>query len=468
MPRWIQALVLCASLFPAGRACAADGQQISVRLRGECDALLRMGVQKPYGLAWPAPDGHELTVARGAHLVSMDVHSTPTAGLVLLWAGEALDEERYLTAAHQAARGVAASLQPNGRVPNRAVFDTRPRSRDGTTTAFADRSATYAGLALMLAVIDEGKDDAVIRSAATRAATFLTQQQTGTGAWAVSMTQDSEADDSVPARQVPLQTTDYRDATFAVLYAYEVLGSVPLRKSVEAAAKQLIVMRITRSESASGLWHGPHTLAAHPLPLPDGGFAVDALASRHALHTLFAVHLVLDGETTQLAIEESANRLVALRYENDRWDRLYPFNGGEVRKKPEGPDPGPLFHDPNAPAVPHGEFGIPPLLIGIGQVQQFGRAGYLARLSKHLTPRQHLAQMLVGLDDAALLLKLPTTAAEAKAYAEAHREEWEAMDAAGVVDVKTRVRRIHTLLIRRNVQRLLEAPPAAASVNPGN
>jgi hypothetical protein len=456
MPRRIQALVLCASFFLAAGARAADERQVSARLRGACDALLRMAVRKPYGLAWPAPDGHELNLPRGAHLVSMEPHSTPAAGLVLLWAGKALGEERYETAAHQAARGVAASLLPNGRVPDRAVFDTRARPRDGASSAFADRAATYAGLALMLAVVDEGKDDSLVRSAATRAATFLTQQQTGTGAWAVSDAGEPGDDDSGSARQIPLHEADYRDATLAVLYAYEVLGSVPLRKSVEAAVKQLMSMRVGRSESAGALWHGAYTLAGQPLQLAGGGLAVDTLASRHALHALFAVHVILGGEGTQLAIEESANRLVALRYENDGWDRFYPLNDGEVRKKPKGPDRGPVFRDANAPAESHGEFDIPPLLVAIGQMQQLGRAKYLDRLSQHLTPRQHLAQTLVGLDDSPLLLKLPTTAAEAKAYAEAHREEWAAMDAGGVADVKTRVGRIRALLVRLKVERLVK------------
>lgn len=451
MARRIQALVIVLLVLPCSAAANADEKELTARLRAECDALLRMAVQKPYGLAWPAPDGQEITIPRGAHLVSLDPLSTPSAGLVLLWAGKVLEEERYLTAAQQAARGVAASLQPNGRVPSRAVFDTRSRPRDGASTALPDRRATYAGLALMLTVVQHAKDDSLVRSAAMRAATFLTQEQTGSGAWALSI---PDAGDS-PARQIPLHETDYRDATLAVLHAYEVLGSVPLRKSVEAAAKQLMEMRITRSRSAAGLWQGSYSLAAQPMPVAGGGFAVDSVASRNALHTLFAVQLILGSdEAAQLVIEESANRLVTLRYGDDTWDRLYPLADGEVQKKGGGPDHGPVFHDPNAPAQPHGDFGIPPLLLSIGQVQQKGRAAYLAPLCKYLTPGEHIALSLCGLNDSPLLLTIPTTPEEAKAYAAARREEWDALDSPGVADARTRIRRIHALLIRRIVEEL--------------
>jgi hypothetical protein len=158
---------------------------------------------------------------------------------------------------------------------------------------------------------------------------------------------------------------------------------------------------------------------------------------------------------------------VALRYDNGQWDRLYPLEDNEVRKKPGGPDPGPPFANPDAPAQPHGDFGIPPLLNAVGQMQQKGRAAYLERLSKHLTPKQHLAQALCGLRDSPLLLTLPTTAEEAKAYAAAHHEEWAALDSPSVANVHTRIRRVHALLIRRHVQRLLNPHPAAAAAAPG-
>src|SRR5688500_12702510 len=303
MARRIQALVMVLLVLPCFAAANADEKELTARLRAECDALLRMAVQKPYGIAWPASDGQDVTIPRGAHLVSLDPLATPSAGLVLLWAGKVLEEERYLTAAQQAGRGIAASLQPNGRVPSRAVFDTRSRPRDGASTALPDRKATYAGLALMLTVVQQAKDDSLVRSAAMRAATFLTQEQTGSGAWAVSI---ADAGGDSPGKQIPLHETDYRDATLAVLYAYEVLGSVPLRKSVEAAVKQLMEMRITRSRSAAGLWQGSYSLAAQPMPVAGGGFAVDSVASRNALHTLFAVQLILGSdEATQLVIEES-------------------------------------------------------------------------------------------------------------------------------------------------------------------
>lgn len=444
-----------------------DGE-LAARLRAECDALLRMAVQKRYGLAWPAPDGGGITLPRGANLVSMDPLSTPSAGLVLLWAGKSLGDERYLTAAHQVARGIAASLHHSGRVPARVVFDTRPRPRDGAAVAFPDRAPTYAGLALMLTAVDQGNDDALVRSAATRAATFLTRQQAATGLWPVLVSENAEANDSAADRQVPLTDTDYRDATLAVLYAYEVLGTVPLRKSVESAVEQLLEMRITRSRSAAGLWHGAYTIAGQPLPRENGAFAVDTLASRNALHTLFAVHVTLGGDATQAAIEEAANRLVALRYANGEWDRVYPLTNDEVIKKPDGPDSGPVFADPAAPPKSHGDFGIPPLLTAIGQMQQLGRAAYLNQLAKRLPHKQDLAQTLCGLGASPLLPNLPATREEAQAYADAHREQWKALDSSGVAGVETRIRRIHTLLIRRHVERLLAAdgggaPSAAAS-----
>jgi hypothetical protein len=120
-----------------------------------------------------------------------------------------------------------------------------------------------------------------------------------------------------------------------------------------------------------------------------------------------------------------------------------------------------VFADPTAPPKPHGAFGIPPLLAAVGKLQEVGRANYINQLARHLNPRQHLAQTLCGLSDSPLMLDLPTTREEAQTYAEAHREQWKALDSGGVANVETRIRRIHALLIRRHVEKLLAASPGA-------
>ena len=474
MPRWIQAFASCLLLFARANAFAdppADDQELTARLRAECDALLRVAVVKPYGTAWPAPDGDQSTLPRGANLVSLDPLSTPSVGLMLLWAGRSLGEEKYVHAAHHAARGIAVSLQHSGRVPSRVVFDTSVRPRDTGGGAFPDRAPTYAGLALMLSVVDDGAENTLVRSAAARASTFLTRQQTGSGAWAVVVSKegdDEKEKDSATNRQIPLHTTDYRDGTLALLYAYEVLGDVPLRKAVESAIDQLIKLRITRSKSATGLWHGAYNLSNQPLPGDGETYAVDSLATRHALQTLFAVHVVLGGDSTITAIEETANQLVALRYPQGQWDRHYPMTKDEVRKKETGPDQGSTFANPAEPAQLHGDFGLPPLLNAIGKLQQSGRAKYLEQSAKALSHKQQLALTLCGLSDSPLTPDLPTTREEAKAYSEANRERWDRLDSGGVADTETRVRRIHALLIRRHVNKLFTPPPAAAPDNPGN
>src|ERR1700748_2892813 len=95
------ALIILLSFSSAFAAPSRYAQQ----LRHECDALVQSATHRPYGWAWDviAPTSS----SSAPRHVTLQPLGTPTAGLLLLWSGEFLDEPKFADAAAQAARGIS-------------------------------------------------------------------------------------------------------------------------------------------------------------------------------------------------------------------------------------------------------------------------------------------------------------------------------------------------------------------------
>src|SRR5947207_1345436 len=92
--------ICVATMLLAHVVGAQDGAR---ELRAECEGLIRDAVKRPYGWGWAASG----EVEKGKTVV-VDVRGSAAAGLLLWRAGEVLKEPKFLEAARQVGRGLAA------------------------------------------------------------------------------------------------------------------------------------------------------------------------------------------------------------------------------------------------------------------------------------------------------------------------------------------------------------------------
>ncbi|HWP40992.1 MAG TPA: hypothetical protein VNL70_08700, partial [Tepidisphaeraceae bacterium] len=240
---WLWCCLLCAAAWVVGGDLAAAQGRYARQLAAECDALLADAVRRPYGWAWDtaalAPAGRAATPPRS---VSMQPLATPAAGLVLLYAGQLLDEPRYRQAALQAARGLAAAQTDRGQIPRRAIFGSTASGQD-EPALIPDRGATRAGVALMLMVIDstEPKPEALTRPA-IRAARWLESQQARDGGWHIADPPDARPGHA--KRLIRLDDPDYRDSTYALLLSADITADRMTWHAAEQALQKLLSLRL--------------------------------------------------------------------------------------------------------------------------------------------------------------------------------------------------------------------------------
>jgi hypothetical protein len=452
--RCLQALFLANLLIVGLSVVHADSTAPTSRPVADCDALLQTAVRRPYGWAWPARGPADIKLPRGSVLV--DPKASSTAALLLYCTGQQLHKEDYLQAACQIARGIDAVQQLNGRIPSRAVFGTSAVPRD-TGGPIPDRSATCAALGLLLTLADDPTiKDELIRRTATRAANWLVHQQTSTGAWVVAggspeaagvPTGDSERRPVGDQRLICLDSPDYRNSTFALLYAYEVLQDASFRRVAEKAVDRLIALRIDNPKNACGLWRSAYDLRDQSTERAAKGpvSPIDLLASRYALQTLIGSYTTLGRESTSAAIQVSAQTLESLEQLRQKTSIHYRYYSLDQEKlTPVMGSPIPAY----GPAPQEAE--ISDVLLAAADLKRLGRVAYQDQLDTSCNLKHRLALAICELSDDPPILFLPMDRLPLNDPVLKNSELSDPPQSPSPDDLSTRVRRIWIELLRLN------------------
>jgi hypothetical protein len=446
--RIVQAVIGSVVLvFAIGPSRASADGLYAQQLRRECDELLELAVKRQYGLAW-TPDLRVDPKQRKPE-VEMDAPGSAGAGLVLLWAGDLLKEPRYVEAGVLVARGVAAAQTSNGNIPSRPQFGPTPGARREPPTAVPDRSATRAGLVLMLgaAGADPQRDDMLHRSA-RRAAQWLARQQTRDGAWPTTAPAGAEMHEH--RRLIRLDTSDARDTTFALLLAADALDDPLLSRAARQSVDKLISLRLAGPQRVENLWSTFYQLnGAAEDGLADWPPGADVLASRRAMEVLIAASLLLQHESAQPVAREAAAALSALRAEEGTWRRLYPLNEAHVGDNSIFGAPG---TQPSDELWTSGTFSIEPVLRAVDWLNRNGPLQLADHLASGPPLQERLAAAACGLHDEPLYMDWPGEAAQVDSFVKAHELRWRLVEGVPPEDLRGRLRRIYALLLRARVE----------------
>jgi hypothetical protein len=474
------ALILMLIATTAGAQAPARGP-FAQQFAAECDALIDVAIVRPYGIAWDTsrligPD-ERATPARAPRHVTMEPLGTPTAGWMLLMAGEVLNEPKYRQAAMDAARGVAAAQATTGKISPHVMFGPAAGGRDDPQ-AVPERAATRASLAFLLALIDaqESKPETVTRTA-QRSAQWLVRQQTGDGAWPSDFEPDPKKRQNL--RIIRLDDRDYRDSTYAMLLASATMDDRAMSRSATQAVQKLVSLRLG-AQSSSGLLErdigaeepaddiprkiAPLWTTAYRLngsvdeKLADFPVGGDIRSSKYALQTILGAYLLTGERQLGPTMDMAAESLGALADQEGKWKRIY------LAQPSTAPASQPGFFDPQ-PVIPsHIEANeLAPTLKAVRQLKAVGRERYQRMLGAGFTVRQHLAATVLGLMNDPLTLELPVSRDEIHAYLTAHREEFAQLSNPMPSDTASRLRRLWLLMIRT---RLEQSTASASTTSP--
>jgi hypothetical protein len=410
------------------------------QLRTECDALVQSAVKRGYGWGWD-PELRGTDPKRPtSRPVSMEPLGTPAAALLLLWAGQMLDEPKFVDAAIQAARGIATAQLPAGKIPVMPTFAATAGGRD-EPAIIPDRASTRAALGLLLSILDDPakpRDERLDR-AARRAAQWMLNQQTDIGGWPSIHPPDAPAKDAI--RILRLDRADYRDSCLAMLMGGEVLqDKLVLRANEKMMSHLLSLRRDEPGTVGNSLWYTAYKPNGAPAPaIVDAPAGPDVLASRYAMQVLFASYLLSEQNEQRMALDTAALTLGGLRRANAAWDRY-----------PEHPEIAPpVMGETNLSA-----YGLPELLTATNQLKTIGRQRYLEQLASNFTAKQHIAQVLVGLSDDPFTLDMPTSPEQVNGYLERHAAEWRTLNDPTPQTLEGRVKRLWVVLVRAKVEKL--------------
>lgn len=307
---------------PARAQSTGHGSQA---VRNRCNALIDQAAKRHYGWAW-MEQGDPDPRRRAAEEVSFRPQLTPSNGLVLYLAGRRLHEPRYVEAAGHVANGIMAAQDRSGRIPAVAIFGRTARGKMQRERV-PDRASTCASAALLLTLIEDPtfRSERMVRSA-ERAVNWLLKQQTDQGGWPVAHPPEASFDES--RRLMRLSTPEYRDATFAMLLAQEVLQDRDFRLAAVDALDQLLRLRMSEpGRRGRWLWSTFYSASGQPEREVDGWpYGADMLASRYALETLLAGHRVLNHAEHRTGLAESVAAAVELRDEQGNWRRVISFD----------------------------------------------------------------------------------------------------------------------------------------------
>jgi len=442
----------------ASRCVIADPGRYAQQLRQECDALVQSATRRPYGWGWdiiPPPNA-----GSAPRHVTLQPLGTPTAGILLLWSGEFLNEPKFNDAALQAMRAIAAAQASTGMIPQHAIFGAAASGRT-EPRAVPDRSATCAGLALMLSILDaEQPKPQSATHAAQRAVYWLMKQQMEDGAWPAAYPSDAIGNDAV--RLIRMDDGSYRDSTYAMLLAADVLDDAQLSRSAEKSIVKLLSLRAALQQATTqptqapppNLWSSAYRLNGTIDPtLHDFPAGADALASRCAMQTLLAAYLMSGEKEAGIALDSSSQALLDLRSPDGTWQRIYLLQTPTTA--PTTNNAG-TFDAPTTNPTPWtiGTFDLPPTLDAVTQLKIVGREKYAAMLAAQFTPRQRLAAALCGLSDNPLTLDLPVSSSEVEQYLQKHQTDFATLENPLPDDLPGRLKRLWLLLIRAKLEQM--------------
>jgi hypothetical protein len=433
-------LLLTILLVSSFSSDAFADNRYATELREECQSLIDSAVRRPFGWGWdPALRGGDLKRPT-SRPVSMEALGTPAAAMVLLWAGDFLEQPKFIDAATSAARGIAAAQMPSGKIPVMPIFTASAGGRD-EPAVIPDRASTRAGLALLLMLRDEPnlERDERLDRAAHRAVQWMLAQQTDIGGWPSAYPPDADARDAV--RVLRLDGPDYRDSCLAMLLAGSMLDDKQLTRANEKMMAHLLLLRRDDpAQPGNGLWYTAYKPSGAPSPATiDAPGGPDLLASRFAMQTLLGSYLLNGDKSHGMTLDTAALSIPALRRPDKKWDR-YP----EHREKAV----------PITGLTNIGTHGLPELLAATTQLRTIGRQRYIDLLGAHFTVKQHIAAALVGLNDNPLTLDLPVSQQEVQPFVDRHAEMFRLLDGPLPETLPERVKRLWALLIRARLERL--------------
>jgi hypothetical protein len=353
---------------------------------------------------------------------------------------------------------VAAAQQPSGKFPSRALFNATSASSKEAPAPLPDRASTRAALALLLSLAEEPNNQPeVINRAASRGAVWLAKQRAESGAFPILHPPGAPVADAT--RIVRLDTPDTRDCVLTLLLAYEALGDPFQRRAAEHSLEFLSKARTgTGLEVGAGLWQTAHFPTGLPFhSATDFPPALDTLASRYAVQTLFSVWAVL-GEAPRLAAcELAAKSLGDLSKASDgKWRRRYDLDGHPIDPVTAATQPSPnIFGPPNAPVVlpPATDPGLAPTLAAIELARKVGRDKYRERLTANLSLKQHLAVTISGLSDTPMAADFPTAPDEVEPWLKRHAAQLRLIEGGAPADLPARVERLWIIFLRAQVER---------------
>lgn len=424
------------------------------QLAAQCDRLIDLAVKKPYGWAWCDSQFDPDASSRGGNrragtVVAMGKRRSPAAGLVLLLAGQFLNEQKYVDAGHEAARGAASSLTRNGQVLRAPTFGPTAGGREPQAYV-PSRDATVAALGLMLADLDASGDkpDEIVQRSTIRSATWLTKQQANNGGWPVGYPADAAGKDA--ARIQRLDNPDFRDSTWALFLTTAVTGEKVYDRAARRACDLLLRMRLSRPPISADLWSIAYTVEGNLtqayLAFPDGA---DLVSSRYAIQTLFGAYYFTDDSSYAAALESAHKAMQAARHEDGTW-RRFPEPGAPRTPSTQSGKPGTTSRPAVTQPMETGTYNLEPMLNTLSAMPNITREKYLQQLANYFPPRQRVAAALCGVMDEPWSLDLPATREQAERYASDNDQP---LDAASGGELELTVRRAWLLLLRAKVER---------------
>ncbi len=398
---------------------------------------MESAVRTPYGWGWAedaaqdepaaAPGQGRAARVKGAPShkpIPIDAAETAVLGLELYWAGQILGQEKYESAAFEAARGVASVRSRSGQIRAQGVMGTASGLMDPAADV-PERFATCTALALMLTLIDADPPPAPgasngpsgdaapaaegrhwterLKGPAAHSAFWLAAQQTNSGAWPSSYPPDAPLGKAY--RVIRIDDPGNRDNLCAVLLAGEVLDDANLRRYANRAADELAALRLSDYRTGDRcLWGTACTLDGDPpRRFPELNNGYDLLATRYAMQALLASYLLNLRKADNDALADAAHAIAALGKEDGKWRRFY-----DRRGNPAGPEPATRSSnpfEPDAAPVDDGSasgFGLSPVLDAATQIDAVGGKKYADFLAARRPLKARLIEQVAGLSDDSL------------------------------------------------------------------
>ncbi|MGA2496567.1 MAG: hypothetical protein ABSH20_02430 [Tepidisphaeraceae bacterium] len=443
MPGPWQVFAAIIAYFLLAASARADSRE---QLTTESRLLLKLAIVRPFGAAFVDPSADVAGLPRGSHLVSFQARSTPAAGWILTRAARLTREKDLDDAARKIARGIVAVQEPSGRIPAQAVYSDTLSQRRPPGTYF-DRAPTTACLGFLLDYLPDHAGDELTRRCAIRAAQWLLHEQTATGAWVTQI----DHPEKKGLRLIRLDTPEFRDITFALTLAADVLKEPGLRHGASKAAELLARLRIDPLRTAGGLWRAAYYLDGSPCDLFDDRAGVDVLASRYAMQALIGQAIACNDTPADEAFRRAAATLSGLKYDDDLWRRVYLLNNNEVIEMPRGvaPQRETVFNtqrpDPDSIDQQIGTFGLPQVL----------RLADPAQRPRATSIEDDLTLSLVGLIDRPFTFPRPASAAEAAAAFEKGRRLWPMLAEPMPEALPDRLSRLSVLIYKLQIEVLI-------------